>query len=540
MKILIKFENNCICFFNYDDYKLAEISKTNILDLNEIALSDEFINENYQFIFNFIRKNILKYHIHKIYLDKAEINEKVFNLINNISELNYLYINEEKKVDISEFNYILNNKNIKILNCYDINEITFNRLNLSRKIHLITRKKICNDTYIYRINNIQSYSDLYYKTNLTIDKLLNKTDYNTLIDFFKVNKYLKVICIKYYDQNMINKLLNILKIENKKNIRIEIIENEANIKNVIKSFDKLKDKNKKILKHNKIIIKIKYEDKYIKNNIFKEFNINILKNTLLCLIFLSILLMVLINIINKKNINDIKNTNSKIKNIITSIENNPNNINDSKKIDEKIENKPDIQTEKPKPKSAYFKNYTKAISELKKINNDTVGWLKINNLNIDYPVVKTNDNDKYLNYSFENKKNLNGWIFMDYRNNPSNLDKNTIIYGHSGNYYVMFGSLYKVLSKNWYLNKSNQIITFNTENQNIKWQIFSIYTIKNTNDYLYTNFIDDNKYIEFINLIKNRSIYNFNINISANDNILTLSTCYKDSNNRLVIHAKRI
>lgn len=536
MKILIKFKDDYICFYNYDEYKIDELSKTNVLDLNELALSEDFINENYNFIFNFIKSNILKKNIHKVYLDKAEINTNVFKLINNIGELNYLFINEKKKIDINDFNYILNNKNIKIIDCYDINEITFERLNLSRKLKIITRKKYCNDSYLFRINNMNTYSDIYYKNSIIIDKNLTKKDLNSFEQFLKINKYLKNIYLKYFDQNVINEILKIIKKNKKKNIKIEIIENDCNINNILNNFSKIKNNNKRFIKKNNIALKIKYEDKYIKNNIIKEFNINILKNTLLSIIIISILLTGMSYYLKKQNDKKTLETQDKINEIVT----NNFTVDEEVSLTEKEEVKDDIKTEKPKEKSAYFKNYSKTISDLKKINSDTVGWLSINNSTISYPVVKTDNNEKYLNYSFDKTKNPNGWIFIDYRNNPTNLDKNTIIYGHSGNYYVMFGSLYKVLNKNWYTNKTNQIITFNTENNNMKWQIFSIYTIKNTNDYLYTNFSSDEEYKNFLDKIKSRSIYNFNIDVTSNSNILTLSTCYKDSSMRLVVHAKKL
>lgn len=537
MKILISFKNDYICFYNYNEYKIDELSKTNVLDLNEIALSDDFINKNFNFIFNFIKSNIIKKNIHKVYLDKAEINLNVFKLINNINELDYLFINEKKKIDINDFSYILNNKNIKVINCYDINEITFIRLNLSRKMKIITRKKCCNDSYLFRINNMVTYSDIYYKEFIVIDKNLTKRDFNTLEQFLKLNKYLKTIYIKFFNQNIINEILKLIKVYNKKNIKIEIFENDCNVKSILNSYSKIKKDNKKIIRKNNIDIKIKYEDKYIKKNLVKEFNLNILKNTLLSIIVVSLFLTGMSYYIkNKSN----KNTLEQEKQINEIVSNNKFTVDEEVELVEKEEVKSDIKTEKPKEKSAYFKNYSKIISELKKINSDTVGWLTINNSTISYPVVKTRDNDKYLSYSFDKTKNPNGWIFMDYRNNSKDLDKNTIIYGHSGNYYVMFGSLYKVLNKNWYTNKNNQIITFNTENSNMKWQIFSIYTIKNTNDYLYTNFSNDSEYQEFLNKIKNRSIYNFNVDVTSNNNILTLSTCYKDSSMRLVIHAKKL
>lgn len=535
MKILIRFEEHSIQFFDYNDYKIDELSRTNILDLDEIVLSDTFIFENYNFIFNYIKNKVIKDNIDKVYLDKANINSIVFKLIMNIPNFNYIYINQKKKIDIEIFSYILNNKNIKIISCYDINEITFERLNLSRKIKILTRKKYCSDNYLYRLNNINTYSDIYYKTEITIDKLLKKSDLNTLEQFLKINKFLKKIYIKCFNFDNICNILKVINNTSKKNIVIEILENDSNIKEILSKMNLIRKNNNKIIKNKKIVLKIKYEDKYIKNNIFKEFNLSLFKIILISIIILSLLIYTLFYFISKNHTNKTKDETNKINNIIESIDENNKNINQEKQIE--VNN--DIKTEKPKQQSAYFKNYSKAIKELKKINKDTVGWLSINNTTINYPVVKSDNNDTYLNKSFDGSKNPNGWIFMDYRNNSNNLDKNTILYGHSGNYYVMFGSLHKVLNKNWYTNKNNQIITFNIENKNIKWQIFSIYVIPNTNDYLNINFSDES-FISFIDMIKKRSKYNFNVDVSLDDKILTLSTCYKDSKNRLVIHAKMI
>ena len=122
----------------------------------------------------------------------------------------------------------------------------------------------------------------------------------------------------------------------------------------------------------------------------------------------------------------------------------------------------------------------------------------------------------------------------------NNLDKNTVIYGHRNNIGIMFGTLKKVLEKQWYTNKDNQIITFNTPNAEMKWQIFSIYTIKSTNDYIQVKFPTDSTYSSFLSKLKKRSIYNFKVDVSKDDKILTLSTCYKNAKNRLVVHAKLI
>jgi len=179
------------------------------------------------------------------------------------------------------------------------------------------------------------------------------------------------------------------------------------------------------------------------------------------------------------------------------------------------------------------------LNELKNINNDTVGWINVNNTNVNYPFVHTNDNDFYLNHSFDKGYNEAGWLFLDYRNDINFSDKNNIIYGHSRLDKTMFGSLSKVLRSDWYNDKDNHIIRLSLENENTLWQIFSVYKIKTETYYITTDFNNDNEYMEFLNTIKNRSLYDFSVNLSKEDKILTLSTCYSDTE-RTVVHARLI
>lgn len=178
-------------------------------------------------------------------------------------------------------------------------------------------------------------------------------------------------------------------------------------------------------------------------------------------------------------------------------------------------------------------------SELLKQNKETVAWIKVNGTNINYPIVQHQDNEYYLTHSFNKSKNNAGWIFMDYRNNINNLEKNTIIYAHGRQDGSMFGSLKNVLKTNWHKNNNNFIINFSTQQQNMLWQIFSVYKIPTTNDYIQTDFQEEKDFSDFLNKIADRSIYNFKTTTDINNRILTLSTCYNDTE-KLVVHAKLI
>lgn len=186
-----------------------------------------------------------------------------------------------------------------------------------------------------------------------------------------------------------------------------------------------------------------------------------------------------------------------------------------------------------------IQNDTSAINELKSKNNDTIGWLKVNNTNIDYPFVQSKDNKYYLTHNYNKKKTSAGWIFLDKRNNKDLSDKNNIIYGHSRKDKSMFGTLKYTLNKNWYKNKDNLIIKITTELKEYNYKIFSVYTIERENYYLQTDFTTKKEYKTFLNILRERSIYDFKPDIENTTSILTLSTCYKN-NKRVVVHAKLI
>ncbi len=175
--------------------------------------------------------------------------------------------------------------------------------------------------------------------------------------------------------------------------------------------------------------------------------------------------------------------------------------------------------------------------DLKRINASTIGWIKLEGTNINYPFVQAIDNSFYLKHSFYNKYNPSGWVFLDYRNNINLNDKNTIIYAHAMKNNTMFGSLKNTLTNSWFNNKNNHIVRISTDHQNSVWQVFSVYTIPTNNDYLKIDF--NNDFNDFTNKLIDRSIFNFNTNLNENDNILTLSTCY-DKKSKIALHAKLI
>ena len=211
-----------------------------------------------------------------------------------------------------------------------------------------------------------------------------------------------------------------------------------------------------------------------------------------------------------------------------------------KQIEEKVtvikEEKKDEETGEIITEEKYVVDF----DELKKQNSDIVAYIKIPNSNINYTVVKTDNNDYYLNHNFNREYSSAGWIFADYRNKFDGTDKNIVIYGHSMKDESMFGSVYKLFDTNWLSNSNNLDIVFNTPDGDMKYRIFSMYKIEVEDYYITTEFNGDDEFGNFIRTLKSRSDRYINVDVSKDDYILTLSTCTSDNNKRIVVHAKRV
>ena len=185
------------------------------------------------------------------------------------------------------------------------------------------------------------------------------------------------------------------------------------------------------------------------------------------------------------------------------------------------------------------KKYQIDFDSLKNQNPDTIGYLKLKGTNIDYIVVQGEDNSYYLTHNFNRDSNREGWVFADYRNLFDGSDRNIIVYGHNTNDGSMFGSLKNILYEDWLQNTDNHIIDFVTEKEASSYQVFSVYRIYKEDYYIQTEF-EDVSYRDFLQTLLNRSFYDFGVDLTEEDSILTLSSCAENSSMRIVLHAKKI
>ncbi len=179
-------------------------------------------------------------------------------------------------------------------------------------------------------------------------------------------------------------------------------------------------------------------------------------------------------------------------------------------------------------------------------NKNLIGWLKIADTNIDYPVMQTDDNEFYLDHDINHKQDKNGTLFMDYQCDVLKPSSNLIIYGHNMRSGNMFGNLDKYKSVEYY--KKHPIISFDTIYEKATYEIMYVF-----NSHIYTEdeitfkyyqMIDIDSEKEFDSNMKNMqemSLYQTGVEASYGDQLLTLSTCdYEEEDGRFVVVAKRI
>lgn len=515
-KINLTFNKDILIFDLYtEQIDKQNLNNTNVIDIENLKFTEDYIINNIDIVSTFLNLIVLKNKSTKVIIKNLQVAETVLILIKNIDSLKEIVFLEDKQLSYTICSLLIENINLECINCYNVPQVMFYKF---KKNILETRYKIFSTSRFMKYNKITTYSKLFNKEKIIIEEPLSIIDIENIIDVFKLNKNIKKIEYRGYKKKNLNAIVKLLKQSEIKNATILIVERKDLTQNIINDIPLFK----KIIKNNKIEIKIKYSNEYKKNNSFKELNIIMFKYILMFIIIFSIVFIILYKIIENNDDKNLKKSTSLINEVVNGAEEN------SKK-DTVDNNSSNIEYSK------------KSYDELKKINSDTVGWLKVNNTKIDYPVVQTNNNEYYLNYSFNKTKTISGWIFVDYRNNMDNISKNTIIYGHSMlNNGSMFTTLTKALDKTWQSKNSNLTINFSIKGKEIKWKIFSVYMINDTSDYLFVDFNDNNEFIEFISKLKNRSVKNFNIEVNENDKILTLSTCYKNDKTRLVVHAKML
>jgi sortase B len=522
-KIAIEINEKTL-FFKYRTNKpvQANLLNTNVISNNELVFSDDYIANNERIVSLFVADLFEENGIVDVIISNNDIAELVIGLFKFVKHINKITLKEDVNMSYALCDKLTTLSNVDLINCYTIPNYLLEMLD-KNNIKIESRSEILFTSKFMEDNNLTSFSKIYYKSSIRIKDKIDDFDYEDLKSFLKVNKYLRTIHFEKALPKDIEKVIQLLLKERRNKISIQI-HDDVNDLDVV---DKLREFNKKYQKK-KIKLALVYSKRYLEENYLKQIIFTTLKvcSLIIFMIVGSVFSYILYN--NYQSEKKVEEIREEIDEIMKDADDS-----EPEPVPEPVVPQGNGEAPVQVPEERMIESYEKLLS----INSDTVGWLTVPGTKIDYPIVQTSDNSYYLQRNFKRQKDYNGWVFMDYRNDPKTLDTNTIIYAHNRYYSgVMFGTLGNVTKKNWYNNPDLHYITFNTMHKKMTWLVFSVYSINVTSDYLYTNFNTNEEYQKFLTMITNRSMYYFGVPVSVGNKILTLST-FLDNNKRLVVHA---
>ena len=185
-------------------------------------------------------------------------------------------------------------------------------------------------------------------------------------------------------------------------------------------------------------------------------------------------------------------------------------------------------------------------TELFKLNPHLVGWISIEDTNVNYPVVQTaqGNADYYLYRNYYRENDAHGCIYVREQCDVFKPTDNITIYGHRMKDHTMFGHLAKYERKEFW--QDHQYIQFNTLKAHHIYQIVTVFTTtanlgEGFQYHLYEDFLDEAECNEFLATARENALYDTGLTAAYGDKFITLSTCeYTKENGRLVILAKQI
>lgn len=179
-------------------------------------------------------------------------------------------------------------------------------------------------------------------------------------------------------------------------------------------------------------------------------------------------------------------------------------------------------------------------------NKRLIGWVKIDDTNIDYPVMQTTDNEYYLDHNLNQEYDKNGSIFMDKDCDVLKPSTNLILYGHHMKSGQMFGGLSLYSDQNYY--EKHPCIQFDTIYEKGLYEIMYVFRSRVYSEdeivFKYYQFIDaqsEQEFDSYMNDMEGMSLYDTGVTAQYGDRLLTLSTCdYQEKNGRFVVVAKKV
>lgn len=168
---------------------------------------------------------------------------------------------------------------------------------------------------------------------------------------------------------------------------------------------------------------------------------------------------------------------------------------------------------------------------------DVVGWIRLEDSVIDYPVVLGEDNDFYLHHLADGTENRAGCIMMDEANSGDFKDDVTILHGHHMRTGAMFGRLADYKKEAYY--QTHKIIRLYTPAGDCDVEVFAAYTVNGYTFGYPTSFEDETDFDAFLRRAVSSTPYETDVEVAYGDHLLMLSTCaYSYEGARFVVVGK--
>ncbi len=187
------------------------------------------------------------------------------------------------------------------------------------------------------------------------------------------------------------------------------------------------------------------------------------------------------------------------------------------------------------------KEFVVDFDKLKEMNPEVVGWIRFDEPSqISYPVVQGPDNDKYLNTTFEGKRNSAGALFVDKDNQADFSDENTFIYGHNMKNGSMFGQLRKYKTKS-FCEENPYFYIYTPDGKVSTYQVFSVCIVKDISRSYVKQYSDAEDFQDYIDYIRGISRYSVDVEVTGESQVVSLSTCTNVSDDeRLLVHGVKV
>ena len=174
--------------------------------------------------------------------------------------------------------------------------------------------------------------------------------------------------------------------------------------------------------------------------------------------------------------------------------------------------------------------HTKSFEELQKINPDIIGWIRINETNVNYPLLQAEDDDTYMNTDAEGKYSLSGSIFLHCANKPDFSDFNNMIYGHHMEKHMMFGDVGLFADKEYFDEHPYGNLFFDGKDHGIEF--YALIQADAYNERLFSVSSEEPEAKQaYLQEISDNALHKRNFELTENDHLVLLITCTSDMTN---------